>query len=80
MSNITYSPSNYKSLKLVFSWIPSDIGIEGNGRADSLAKEALNLGIDQNTTPTLPYSDFRPKVKNTLTLEYRMGREKMKAK
>ena len=44
-------------------WIPSHIGIQGNEIADSLAKEALNLQIDNRLTPKLPYSDFRPKIK-----------------
>jgi ribonuclease HI len=34
--------------KITFTWIPSHIGIEGNERADKLAKEALNL------TPQFP--------------------------
>ena len=52
-----------KGKKIVFTWIPSHIGIEGNERADTLAKEALNLPIDPNKNPKLPYSDYRPKVK-----------------
>ena len=55
--------------KLTFMWIPSHIGIQGNEIADSLAKEALNLQIDNRLTPKLPYSDFRPKIKEyTLSL------------
>ena len=56
-----------KGKKLVFSWIPSHIGIEGNELADSLAKEALELEIDNRIKPKLPFSDFRPKV-NELAL------------
>ena len=58
-----------KGKDLVFAWIPSHTGIAGNELADSLAKEALNLQIDTNKTPKLPYTDFRPKVKDhTLSL------------
>ena len=58
-----------KGKKIVFTWIPSHIGIEGNERADTLAKKALNLPIDPNKNPKLPYSDYRPKVKKyTLSL------------
>ena len=56
-----------KGKKIVFSWIPSHIGIEGNELADSLAKEALELEIDNRIKPKLPFSDFRPKV-NELAL------------
>ena len=52
-----------KGKSLIFSWIPSHIGIEGNERADTLAKEALSAQIDQGRTPKLPHSDFRPKIK-----------------
>ena len=65
--------------KLTFMWIPSHIGIQGNEIADSLAKEALNLQIDNRLTPKLPYSDFRPKIKEyTFSLEKRMEKRSTK--
>ena len=52
-----------KGKNLTFCWIPSHIGIKGNERADSLAKEALNAQTQKGRTPKLPYLDFRPKIK-----------------
>ena len=43
-----------------FCWIPSHCGIEGNERADRLAKEALELDVDP--TPTIHFADLKPLV------------------
>ena len=37
------------SKKVIFCWIPSNIGIQGNDKADSLAKAAINLTPDKKT-------------------------------
>ena len=47
--------------EVVLTWIPSHIGIKGNERADTLAKEALTLP-NYNPKHQLPFSDFKPKV------------------
>ena len=35
------------SKKVIFDWIPSYIGIQGNDKVDSLAKAALNMMPDK---------------------------------
>jgi hypothetical protein len=44
---------------ITFVWVPSHIGIEGNGAADATAKAALNLKMSLSP---VPYSDFKPLV------------------
>jgi ribonuclease HI len=44
---------------ITFLWVPSHIGIEGNGAADATAKAALNLRVAKSP---VPYSDFKPLV------------------
>ena len=36
------------SRKVIFCWIPSHIGIQGNDKADSLAKAAIIMTPDKN--------------------------------
>jgi ribonuclease HI len=53
----------YVSLKLrghiiVFCWIPSHIGIHGNTKADSAAKQALQLPITD-----IPYTDLKASIR-----------------
>ena len=55
----------YTSLKLqgyniVFCWIPSHIGIHGNTKADSAAKQALQLPI---TDFKIPYTDLKALIR-----------------
>ena len=47
--------------KLVkFCWVPSHVGIQGNERADTAAKAALNEPL---SFMTLPFSDYKPYIK-----------------
>jgi kelch-like protein 2/3 len=45
--------------RVTFVWVPSHIGIEGNGAADATAKAALSLRVSKSS---VPYSDFKPLV------------------
>jgi ribonuclease HI len=44
---------------VTFVWVPSHIGIEGNGAADATAKAALSLRVSKSP---VPYSNFKPLV------------------
>ena len=49
-----------KHLKLVVLWrVPNHVGICGNEKVDSLAREALKVDI---TNMYLPHTDYRPKI------------------
>ena len=54
--------------KVIFYWIPSYIGIQGNDKADSLAKAAINMTPDKNIKT--PYTDLKPKVKQIVTKKW----------
>ena len=56
------------SKKVIFCWIPSHIGIQGNDKADSLAKAAINMTPDKNVKT--PYTDLKPKIKQILTKKW----------
>ena len=57
------------SKKVIFCWIPSHIRIQGNDKANSLAKAAINMTPDKNIK-TL-YTDFKPKIKQIVTKKWR---------
>jgi hypothetical protein len=44
----------------VFCWIPSHIGIHGRSKADSAAKQALQLPI---TDFKIPYTDLKASIR-----------------
>jgi kelch-like protein 2/3 len=52
-----------KCKTVVLVWVPSHIGIDGNERADSLAKKALQ-GIIQDLK--IPFSDLKGGIKKTV--------------
>ena len=57
---------NNNSTKLTIYWIPSHRGIDGNERADILAKATT---FDQPVCQTLPYTDFKPFFKKIFANE-----------
>ena len=57
-----------QSKKVIFCWIPSHIGIQGNDKADSLAKAAISMTPDKNIKT--PYTDLKPKIKQIVTKKW----------
>ncbi|CAF4294310.1 unnamed protein product, partial [Rotaria magnacalcarata] len=53
--------SNNKAISLC--WVPAHVRIEGNERADQLAREATNLHISNRA---IPASDYIPIIKSTI--------------
>ena len=54
-----------QSKNMIFSWIPTHIGIQSNDKAGSLAKAAMKMTPDRNIK-TL-YTDLKPKIKQIVT-------------
>ena len=44
---------------VVLAWVPSHVGIHGNEKIVTLAKEALQMDI---TNLHLPHTDYRPNI------------------
>ena len=49
---------------VVFAWIPSHVGLDGNEMADELAKQSLDSQEIHNIK--LPHSDYKPKIKQLI--------------
>ena len=54
--------------EIIFLWVPGHIGVSGNEKADSLAKQALQL--PRPTTNLVPYTDIKPKIKESLKTQW----------
>ena len=60
--------------KVIFCWIPSYIGIQGNDKASSLAKVAINMTPDKNIKT--PHTDLKPKMKQIVIKKWQQLWEK----
>ena len=49
---------------ITLCWIPSHIGIQGNDKADSEAKKAINK---KQSNTKIPYTDLRPTINKLIT-------------
>ena len=49
--------------KVVLAWVPSHVGIRGNGKADELAKQALKFNV---LDLKVPYTDLKVNVNSVL--------------
>ncbi len=54
---------------IVFCWIPSHIGIKGNGKVDGAAKAASSLEVEDLP---LPYSDLRPYIRKYIQSQWKL--------
>ena len=58
---LKYNSLSLKGKSVVFAWIPSHVGIDGNDMADELAKESLSADVASNFK--LPYQDYKHKTR-----------------
>ena len=56
--------------KVIFCWIPSHIGIQGDDKADTLAKSAISMTPYKNIKT--PYTDLKPKFKQIVTKKWQL--------
>ena len=63
------------SKKVIFCWIPSHIGIQGNDKANSLDKAALNMVPDKKKIKIL-YIDLKLKIRQIITKKWQQLWEK----
>lgn len=52
------------NFNIIFCWVPSHIGLTGNERVDTAARDALDLEISDYQIPPL---DFRPLINLYIT-------------
>ena len=62
---ILYLYNALRTYDITFMWTPSHVGISGNERADTTAKNALQN--DEIYDVLLPHSDLRPIIRNYVT-------------
>ena len=65
---LKHNSLSLKGKSIVFTWIPSHVGIVGNDLADEFAKESLSMSVIPNTK--LPYQDFKQKTKLLIRSEW----------
>ncbi len=58
------------NIEVVFAWCPSHIGIQGNSRADTLAKEALNHRISEQR---IPFTDLKAKTNSFINTKWQVS-------
>ena len=54
--------------KVIFCWIPSHIEVQGNCKADTVAKSSIDMVPDKN--PKIWYTDLKSKISQTLTKKW----------